>query len=149
MTLAPPKPRGAVSYAKLLLRWRDAQRRANLDLARFGQALLALEEIQRDPRLPQLQRAAAKMTGLVPKFGDDLADHLDTAMTRGDSPDGKAALREALGTLAAYRRVLDAVPALADLEAVARRAVGGDLQFHSGLAAALSDLEAEVTARLR
>jgi hypothetical protein len=140
-------PRGAVDYAKLLLRWREAQQQTAANLATLGTSLLALDEVKLDPRLPQVQRAAAMLSTLVPQFGEALADQLDTAMTKGAAPEGKAAVQAALKTIESYRSLLGGVPALLTLEGFAKRAVGSDLKFHGLLDATLTELQGELAVR--
>ncbi len=147
VTLTPPT-RGVVNYAILLLEWRRAQSSAAASLSALGQALLASEEVQNDPRIATVRRAVEMLPNLVPEFGDKLADELDAAMTAGGTEAGKAHLRDAAKTLAGYRTKLSAVPVLAQLGGFAKRTVGLGLTAHADLDAALSKLEREVAARI-
>lgn len=142
------KPRGAVSYAKLLLEWRGAQQRASASLSTFGASFLALDEVQDDPRFPHVARAVKELPGLIPTFGEELADHLGAAMNTGVTEAGSTHLRAALKTLSSYRQQLSGVPALVALAALAKRAVGIDLVAHAALESALAVMEQEISARL-
>lgn len=144
---AAAAPRGVVGFAKLLLRWRAAQAGAAENLAALGTGILALGEVRQDPRLAQVQKAAAMLPTLVPRFGETLADQLDAATNAGATPKGQAALRAALTTIAGYRAQLAAVPALAALEQFAGRAVGKTLPILAALTEVLAELEAEIAAR--
>jgi hypothetical protein len=143
-----PAPRGAVSYAKLLLAWRDAQRRAASSLTQFGNALLASEEVMRDPRNAVVRKAVEMLPGLVPDFGEDLATHLDAAMSAEARDAATRHLQEAAKTLKQYREKLQSVPALQELGVLAKQAVKMDMTAHADLDAALSMLEQEVAVRV-
>jgi len=133
-----------VDYIKLLLRWRDAQARATENLRTLAQGVLALPDVQRDPRIAQVHDVAKTLPNLVPKFGEDLADQLDGLMNGGAKAEG---MREAaLGTLARYRALLNGQPALPKLEDFARRRLGADLATVTELANAIRDLEASLKA---
>jgi hypothetical protein len=139
---------GIVNYAKLLLDWRSAQQRAADNLSSLGTAILALEEVQDDPRFAGVASAVKTLPGLVPTFGEELADHLDGAMSAGQTEAGKAHLRAAIKTIASYRQQLAGVPALAALANLAKRSVGFELAAHAELDTALANIEREVSARL-
>jgi hypothetical protein len=149
---APAKPEragpgqaiGLVNYAKLLLRWRKAQELAAANLAEFGQTFLAMPEVQDDPRLDQVRRAMGKLPGLIPKFGEALADQLDRADKGG--PDAANSLNEALSSIAAYRQQLAAVPVLVKLADFAREHLKAELPSASELDAALEDIATAVSA---
>jgi len=140
---AAPSPMGVVSYAKLLLRWREAQARAAANLTELGRLLLDLPEVQSDPRLAQVQQAAAGLPHLIPKFGEELADHLDMAANGG--PNAADSRTAALATIGAYRKQLAAVPVLAKLGEFALRNLKADLPSAGELDAALGELEAALS----
>ena len=60
---------GKVAYAKLLLRWHDAQKRVDENLKALGQALLADPEVQDDPDFDVIQQGVADLAYLVPELG--------------------------------------------------------------------------------
>jgi hypothetical protein len=139
---APP---GAVQYAKLLLRWRQAQQGATQNLEELRKTLLALPEVKADPRLSQVERAVAGLPKLLPEFGETLADHLDAAANGG--PEKEQHVQNALATLAKYRALLNAVPVLGELEGFARRRLGAEFRSVSELSDALGELERALAAR--
>lgn len=145
---APPdataqKPRvaaGTVDYAKLQLRWRAAQDQAASALAELGKALLAIPEVQADPRFSRVQKLAAGLPHLIPSFGAALADQLDAAAKGGE---GAAEIRlAARATIASYLKQLASVPVLTGLESFAQRTLGADLPSATALADALNELDA-------
>lgn len=138
---------GTIGFAKLQLRWRDAQQRAAASLRALGSALLENAEVQDDPRFPTVVQAVRTLPSLVPSFGDELADHLDDATNAGAGEAAKAHLRTALGTLARYRAQLTGVPALVALAEFGKRSVGVEVTAYQELDAALADIEREVSAR--
>jgi hypothetical protein len=135
---------GVVNYAKLLLRWREAQANAAANLTELGRQLLSLPEVQSDPRLEQVQRAAAGLPNLIPKFGEELADHLDAAANGG--PKAAESRSAALATIGAYRKQLTAVPVLAKLGDFARKNLKANLPSAAELDAALGEVEAALAA---
>jgi hypothetical protein len=137
--------RGAVNYAKLQLRWRDAQAKARASMAELGRLLLTMPEVKTDPRLAQVQKAVATLPDLIPRFGEELADHLDTLTNGG--PKAADAKRDALATLATYRATLAAAAVLPRLEAFARRRLQAELPSATALSDVLAELEAAVAAR--
>ncbi len=65
---AAANPRG-VNFTKLLLRWNEAQKRVNANLAQLGTAVLAMDEVQADPRLPAVKRGAQEAAEARPGVG--------------------------------------------------------------------------------
>lgn len=141
----PVEPRaqptqGVVNYAKLLLRWREAQAQAATALTDLGKQLLAVPEVQQDPRFARLQTLVAGLPKLVPTFGEALADQLDAAANGG--PQAAENRTAARATIAAYRQQLNAVPVLAALEGFAQRNLGANLPSATALSEALAELDA-------
>lgn len=140
----PAPARGLVARAKLLLHWRAAQARAVAALAGLGRRVLALPEVQADPRLDLVRSAVGGLPALIPKFGEALADQLDAAAAGGDA--APAARQAAAATIASYRAQLAAVPLLARLEEFSQRRLQLELLALAELDAALRDIEAALAA---
>lgn len=138
---AASNPR-TLDTTKLLLRWRDAQKRVDEGLTGLGRSILGRKDVQADPRLPAVRRAVAELPNLVPKFGGRLEDLLDKAMNQG-SMTGIAS--DALAAVAEYRTELAGASVLLRLETFAGRHVG-NVALHAELDRALGELEQQIAA---
>ena len=127
---------GAVAWAKLLLRWRDAEAKARAAVNDLGLAILALPEVHSDPRLHHVKRAVALLPGLIPAFGETLSDVLDEGLNAGTNMDIAERARE---VVAQYRQQLATAAALGRLEKFAATHVG-ELQVLQTLDGALADI---------
>lgn len=136
---ATTNPR-SVAFTKLLLRWNEAQKRVDANLSALGDAVLALDEVQADPRLSFVEEALKGLPELVPEFGGRLDDALKDCINTGRAAEARAAL----AVLADYRKQLGGVPELAQLEAFSKRNLGGDFGLYSELDGAMAELEAEL-----
>lgn len=138
--LRVPRPGGAREqrppFPKLLQRWQQAQTAAREAVGNIGKAVLALPEVQADPRLAHAQDAIGMLPALVPDFGPELASLLE----QGGAQD-TAGAASALALVATYRQRVAAATRLADLENFARKHVG-DFPVQSMLDDALAELEA-------
>lgn len=119
---------------KLLQRWLQAQASAREAAQKIGQAVLALPDVQSDPRFSRAQDAVGMLPGMVPDFGTDLASLLEQGSAQGSRGD-------ALALVLAYRQRVAAATGLGDLESFARKHVG-DFPVRSMLDDALAELEA-------
>ena len=137
---AAANPR-SVNFTKLLLRWNEAQKRVNANLAQLGTAVLALDEVQADRRLPTVKEALKRLPTLVPQWGDQLDDALKDCINAGSGPAAAPAARAALAVLDEYREKLGGVPALSRLEAFSKRRLGTDLALYRELDGAMAELE--------
>lgn len=130
-----------IQYPKLLLDWRSAQAKALSTVQGLGAAILAMPEVQADPRFDRAKQAAAQLPTLIPDLGETLGDLLDKGINAGTDADIAA---EALETIAAYRSNLAQASALARLETFAQTHAGGVSVLATldsalaGIAAALS-----------
>lgn len=131
---------GKVAYAKLLLRWHDAQAKVGDNLKALGAALLADPEIQADPDFAAIEQGVAELPHLVPELGGRLDDLLDAA--RDPAADTAALNQEALGVIKDYRSQIAAVGALRELEPFAAGTAAGTIGLFTEFDAALNDLEA-------
>lgn len=129
-----------IAYPKLLLRWRSAQAQAREAVGELGRALLAMPEVQADPRLARVQAAVAQLPGLIPDLGGQLEDLLDAGINAGS--DGAIA-RDALAAVAEYRGRLAAAAQLKRIEGFAKAHVG-DLAMVSALDGALAEIAANL-----
>jgi hypothetical protein len=136
--VAAAENRRGIAYPKLLLSWRDAQARARSAVEGMGQTLLALPEVQADPRFAQAQEAVGRLPGLIPDLGAQLADLLDQGINAGTDT---AIATEALKVVGDYRRNLGAATGLSRLEAFAKKHVG-DLAVLSRLESSLAQIAA-------
>jgi hypothetical protein len=125
-----------ISYPKLLLRWRSAQSQAREAVARIGRAVLAMPEVQGDPRFARVQSAVTTLPDLIPDLGGQLADLLEQGIKTGNDA---GIARDALAAVASYRRYLADASALRSLESFARKYVG-DLPIYTALAGALAQI---------
>lgn len=140
---ASANPR-SINFTKLLLRWNEAQKRVNANLAELGTAVLALDEVKADPRLATVKEALKRLPKLVPEWGDQLDDALKDCINAGGGPAAAPAARAALDALADYRRKLGGVPALSRLEAFSKRRIGADLALYRELDGAMAELETKL-----
>lgn len=129
---------GGISYPKLLQRWRGAQAQARQAVAQIGRAVLAMPEVQGDPRFTRVQVAVTMLPDLIPDLGDQLADLLDHGPNAGSAG-------EAVAAVAAYRQRLAGANALRSLESFARRHVG-DLAVYTALDGALAEIAESLNA---
>ncbi len=129
-----PRPGGTREppYPKLRQRWQDAQAAAREAALDIGKAVLALPEVQTDPRFSHAQDAVRMLPALVPDFGADLA-----SLLRQDKP----AATDALALVATYRQRVAAATGLGNLERFARKHVG-DFAVQSMLDDALAEIQA-------
>jgi hypothetical protein len=142
------EPRGPVAYGKLLLEWRAAQQRVADNIAALGQAILAREDVRSDPRLAKVREAVTAMPALVPAFGEELKDLIDTAMNAGSGPNAVAPLNKAREVVVRYRAQLTAAATLANLEQFAAKHVSGESDVYTSLDTTLAALEREFAARV-
>lgn len=131
-----------VAYPKLLLEWRAAQDKVQTAVAELGRAVLAMPEVQSDPRLDLAKRAVTMLPGLIPDLGDDLADLLDKGINAGSD---SAIAAEALATIATYRRNLAAATTLSRLDGFAKQH-GGGLSVLATLDGALASIASNLSA---
>jgi DNA-binding phage protein len=124
---------GGISYPKLLQRWSGAQAQARQAVAQIGRAVLAMPEVQSDPRFPRVEVAVAMLPGLIPDLGGQLADLLN----RGANNDSDAG--DAVAAVAAYRQRLSEADALRSLENFARKHVG-EVAVYTALDGALAEI---------
>ena len=134
-------PSGTVAFAKMQLRWRDAQNRVRAELNRLAASLLAHPGVQADPRLPQVKAVAAELPTMVPKFGGVFEDVLNDVINAGGISPPLAERGES--ALAGYRGALARAPALAELEAFAGKHFKLDLKLFTDLDETLVALLAE------
>jgi hypothetical protein len=66
-----------VEYAKLLLRWRQAQAETRARIQKLASDILADPEVQADPRYDDVIEAASDLADAMPGFGSELEDVLD------------------------------------------------------------------------
>ena len=114
--------RRGIQYPKLLLRWRSAQAQVLAAISALGATILALPEVQVDPRLDRAKQAIALLPGLIPELGSELADLLDKGITAGSD---LAIAADALAAVRSYRSSLAAAVPLARLDAFATTYAGG------------------------
>jgi hypothetical protein len=126
-----------------LLRWRDAQSAVAANIVRLGQAVLARDDVRKDPRLPRVEAAVAALPGLIPKFGTELDTLLDKSMNAGSH---STIAREGLKVISGYRQSLAGASRLLGFEKLAAANLGGDTALISALDRALGDLEEELRA---
>ena len=131
-----------IAYPKLLLEWRAAQGAAQTVVAELGRAVLAMPEVQSDPRLDLAKQAVTMLPGLIPDLGGDLADLLDKGINAGSDA---AIAAEALATIATYRRNLAAATTLGRLDGFAKRH-GGGLSVLATLDGALARIASNLSA---
>ena len=125
-----------IAYPKLLLRWRDAQSDARGALDRIGKAVLAMPDVQADPRFPRVQTVIAGLPALIPKLSGELEDLLDRGINAG-SDAGVA--RQALACVGKYRQAIGGAGKLQSFEQFAKQYVG-DLTVLHTLDSALTEI---------
>ncbi len=123
-------------YPKLLQRWQEAQAVARQAAQEIGKAVLALPDVQADPRFSHAQDAVGMLPGLIPDFGDELASLLQQGSGQGEAGAG-----DALALVATYRQRVAAATGLGNLERFARKHVG-EFAVQATLDDALADVEA-------
>jgi hypothetical protein len=131
-----------IAYPKLLLQWRTAQGQARAAVEELGRSLLAMPEVQADPRFERARQAVTMLPGLIPDLGSDLVDLLDKGITAA-SDDAIAA--DALAIIGTYRGSLAAATSLGRLEAFAQKHADG-LSMLATLDAALAGIATSLQA---
>ena len=118
---------------KLLQHWHQAHASAREAAQKIGQAVLALPEVQSDPRFSQAQDAVGMLPGWSPI----------SAATRIPAETGSAQVTQAdaLALVLAYRQRIAAATELGNLERFASKHVG-NFPVQSMLDDALAELEA-------
>lgn len=133
---------GKVAYAKLLLRWRQAQGAVLDRVETLGSLLRNHPEVQEDEDPEELLDLIDDFPTLIPEFGAELDDILDDARKPGaDLEELHDAARDVLRR---YRAELARMSALQELEDLARSAGAGSLALYTELESALDELEAEL-----
>jgi len=132
---------GTVAFAKMQLRWRDAQTRVRGELSRLAVAVLRHPGVQADRRFSQVKAVAAGLPKLVPDFGNQFEDTLNDAINAGgiSAPIAK----NGLAALDAYRQALAQAPALRELEPFAGTYFKLDMKLFADLDQTLASLQAE------
>jgi hypothetical protein len=141
----PEAGRGVV-YKKLLLRWREAQRTFDANLAAFGTNLLSRQEIKEHPRIEDIKRGVALLPALVPTFGGSLEDVLDAGMSAADATQRAKLDAAGIAAIDAYRQQLAAASHLLALEAFAAKKLGANLALHRALDDVLLELKQQLAA---
>jgi hypothetical protein len=152
---AGPTTGRGVSYRKLLLRWREAQMIVQSNIKAVGTTLLARPDVQADPRIGEVKKAAAALPNLVPKFGgkledvlesgSKLEDVLDAEMNASNPAEMAGLAAEAIEAIDEYRRQLATVQLL-PLENFAAKDLQTALPLHSALDQALAELKQHLAA---
>jgi hypothetical protein len=135
-----------VEFAKLLLRWREAQQRFDSNLRAVGEALLARPEIQADPRKDIVRQAVDAFPNLVPKFGGALEDALNAGINASEPADKARLATQSAGAVDAYRQQLNAAKELLELERFASSDLGTSLRLPGELDETLAELRQLLTA---
>lgn len=136
--------RRSVVFGKLLLRWRDAQKKLADNLEALGAALLARKDIQADPRIAQIKQGVAALPKLVPNFGGELEAVLDAGLNARTDPELSALAGQGIAAVKTYREKLEAAAHLLELEKFAEEDLGQGLALHAELDAALVELQQEL-----
>ncbi len=131
---------GAINLAPLRARWRQARAQVDGDLAAFGAALLANDEVKADPRFAFVRASAAEIPNMLPQAGP----RIDALLASKDP--GPEGAREVLAAVDAYRGALDAAQGLARLEAFAARRLKFRLTLRATLGAAMDEIAATLRA---
>jgi hypothetical protein len=131
-----------IAYPKLLLVWRAAQGKAQAVVAELGRIVLAMPEVQTDPRFDLAKQAVTMLPGLIPELGSELADLLDKGINAGSDA---AIASDALATITTYRRNLAAAATLGRLDGFAKT-YGGGLSVLATLDGALASIASNLSA---
>ncbi len=119
-------------FGALKASWTAAFDAATKALITIGEGLLALDEVQRDPRFKHVQKAIGTLPGLLPAAGE-LVQLIDAKTAQA-----------ALAAVAKYRSALAGVPALAGMEELGKLHVGA-IPVLAPLGAALDEIETALT----
>jgi hypothetical protein len=134
-----------VQFAQVSLKWREAQQTFNGNLVALGAKVLAMPEVQADPRYATVEEAVRALPRLVPKFSGDLEDALDAGANATDPAEKAKSAAKAAGAIEAYRRVLNGAPFLFELERFAERDLRTAMPLHSALDKALAELKQKIS----
>lgn len=134
------RPRGGIAFRKLLLQWRAAQAQVADSLNDVGRTILGRDDVQKDPRLADVEQVVAQLPKLVPIFGGALEDVLDAGLNEGDGPGAALLARQAIAAIDDYRKQLGVATDLLAFEAFVSKEMGGRVALHQRLDATLSDL---------
>jgi hypothetical protein len=108
-----------VEYAKLLLRWRQAQSTTRDRIQRLASGILADPEVIDDPRFDEVVEAAADLVAVMPDFGAELENVLDGLDKIADPGQRTAQVEIAREQIDRCRQLLDGADELAELSAFA------------------------------
>jgi hypothetical protein len=133
-----------LTLKKLLVDWRAAQSAAEAGLGAIGDALLADEEVQNDPRFDAVFDTVRELPDLLPSFGQSLDATVETLLSDGVKTPG--VLADSLKAVADCRARLAGASVLGDLEDFAADQYGGDFRVYSPLVEALAKIDEELKA---
>ena len=140
---AKSQNQGIVEYAKLRIRWQNAQSAVLANLTDLGAALLSLPDVEALDDYEDLVEAVYDLPDLIPDFGRELDDVLDEA--RKPEADRKDLSEQALAIIADYRSAIEGVSELKALQAFSGQLPVGRLDLFDGFKAALDEIETEVS----
>ena len=133
-------PRAAAGFGPARVRWQQARKDVDAELAAFRSALLAHAQIKSDSRLSFVQAAAAEIPNMLPAPGRQI----ETLLAAGEAnPDTAKAVLAAVGQ---YRQALAGAQDLARLEAFASGSLHVPLALRDKLSAAMDEIETAVRA---
>lgn len=136
-----------VDFAKLLLRWRDAQKRFDDNLRDVGKAILANPEISSSPHVEVFRQAVSAFPTLVPRFGGALEEALNDGISAAEPSEKARRAAEAISAVDAYRQQIAGLANLAKLEQFASRDLGTRLPLRDALDEALVELKQMLATR--
>jgi hypothetical protein len=136
-----------VEFAKLLLRWRQAQSDTRERIKHLASGILADPEVKADPRFDDVVEAAADLVDVMPDFGGDLEDLLD-GLDKITDPEQRALQVEAARReIDLCRATLDNADELSELADFAGDEYG-EADLAGSLREALTELAGELAGRI-
>jgi hypothetical protein len=136
-----------VEYAKLLLRWREAQSETRERIKQLASGILADPEVKADPRFDDVVEAAADLADVMPDFGAALEDLLD-GLDKITDPEQRALQVEAArNEIDLCRETLDTADELSELADFANDEYG-EADLAGSLREALTELAGALAGRI-
>lgn len=131
--------KGKVDYAKLLLRWHNAQTRVLTNIQQLSARLETNEEVLADDDPDEILDMIESFPDLIPQFGRALDDVLDECLK--PNADLEALHEEALDILRDYRAEVLKVEALRGLEVIGKDIGLGTIGLVSEFENAFDEME--------
>ena len=136
-----------VEYAKLLLRWREAQSQTRERIKQLAAGILADPEVKADPRFDEVVEAAADLADVMPDFGSELENLLDGLDKIADPEQRALQVEAARDEIDLCRETLGTADELSDLADFANDEYGA-ADLAGSLREALTELAGALAGRI-